>query len=83
MSSKLDWSLRGQVVLTGTSAAPTSNYFALHVIADAVISSVTFADGYEMTGSWIDLGTLNAGCVIAGRFKTLTLASGKVILHKE
>lgn len=83
MSSLLDWSLKGQVVLTDTSAAPTSNYFAVHVIADAVIDAVTYADGYDITGDWTDLTVVRAGAVLAGRFKTLTLASGEVILHKE
>lgn len=82
-SSPLDWSLKGQVVLTGTAAAPTANYYAVHVIADAVISAVTYVTGYDITGDWTDLDTIPAGAVLAGRFTTLTLTSGKVILHKE
>lgn len=82
-SSPLDWSLKGQVILTDTSAAPTANYYAMHVIAAAVVSEITYVPGYDVTGDWSDLTTIPAGAVLAGRFLTLTLASGEVILHKE
>jgi hypothetical protein len=83
MNNQLLFSQKGQVVLTGTTAAATSNYFAMQVIADAVVASMTWIEGYGATGDWSDLTVIPAGAVLCGRFNTLTLTSGEVILHKE
>jgi hypothetical protein len=77
------FSQSGQVVIVNTTAAPTSNYYAVQVLADAVIASIVYDPGYDITGSWASFTVINAGTVLAGRFKTLTLTSGQVILHKE
>lgn len=83
MNNQLLFSQKGQVVVTGTSAAARADYFAVQVIADAVIASMEWNPDYDGTSDWSALGTISAGTVLAGRFKTLTLTSGKVILHKE
>lgn len=83
MMNTLFFSQKGQVVLTDTTPAPTSNYFAFQAITACVISSITWVDGYAATNDWTDLTSIPAGCVLAGRFKTLTLASGEGIAHKE
>lgn len=74
--------LGGAVVLTGTSPAATSEYFAVQVIAAAVIASVTYTPSANMTGTWTSLTSIPAGTILYGRFSTLTLTSGQVVLYK-
>lgn len=76
-------SLVGSVVLTDTTASPTGEYYAVQVIADAVIDTVTYVPHHQMTNSWSDLTSIPAGAVLFGRFTNLTLASGEVILHRS
>ena len=80
--SELQLGRNGQKVVT-TTAATTGNFFAVQVVADAIISAVTFQHNYEITGSWTSLGTIPAGTVLYGRFSSLTLTSGKAILYLE
>lgn len=84
MSEPLDFSVIGQNVVTGTSSqvAPSGiEYYAMQVIADAVVANMTFADGYDATGDWSDFSTIAAGATLTGRFNQLQLTSGGVILH--
>jgi hypothetical protein len=74
--------LKGSVIVTNTNAAPTSEYFAVQVVAAAVISSVTFSPNTDVTGSWTSFTSIPAGTILYGRFKTLTLTSGQVVLYK-
>lgn len=74
--------LGGAVILTNTSAASTAEYFAVQVIAAAVISAVTYTTSANMTGSWTSLTSIPAGTILYGRFSTLTLTSGQVVLYK-
>lgn len=76
-------SLVGSVVLTDTTASPTGEYYAVQVIADAVVDSVTYHQNHQMTNSWADLTSISAGTVLYGRFTNLTLASGEAILHRS
>lgn len=75
--------LIGAVVLTDATPAPTAEYFAVQVIAAAAISAVTYSNNSNMTGSWTSLTSIPAGTILYGRFTTLTLTSGQVILHKR
>lgn len=78
--TELDFSFNGQTVITDTTPA-TGQFYAMQVIADAVVASMTFEPDYDSSGDWSDLGTIPAGTTICGRFSALTLTSGKVILH--
>jgi hypothetical protein len=82
MNTNLDFSLKGCVVINDTTAAPAAEYYACQVVADSVIASMTFSPTYDNTGDWSDLTSIPAGTLLFGRFTTLTLTSGEVILHK-
>lgn len=81
-----DYSVYGQEVEESTTAHTTptgTEYYAMQVIADAVVASMTWAEDYAAAsdGDWSDLTSIPAGTVLTGRFTALTLTSGEVILH--
>lgn len=85
MSARKQFSQKGQVVLTGTDPAPSGDYYAMQVVSEggAVVASMDWSAGYSATGDWSQLASIPAGTVLTGQFRTLTLTSGEVILHKS
>lgn len=87
MKNLLDFSQVGQVVVTSTDAV-VGDFYALQVIAEAVVASMTWKTGYAVedgAGSpadWSDFTAIPVGTILYGRFSALTLTSGEVILHK-
>ena len=76
----------GICFVTNTSAAPTAQYYAFVVLADAVVASITYVDSSKQTGNAITTVTaFPAGMYISipGLFTTLTLTSGQVMLLKK
>lgn len=75
--------LQGQTIVTGT--APTTGHFTgMLVIADAVVAAVTYETSYEITGTWTSLTSIPAGLYLPGRFSSITLTSGEVVLiHRK
>jgi hypothetical protein len=76
----------GVCIVTNTSAAPAAQYYAFVVIADAVVSSISYIDSSKQTGNAITtVTTFPAGFYmsIPGLFTTLTLTSGQVLLLKK
>lgn len=80
MSERLEFSLKGQTVVTGTSAQ-TGDFYCMQVVAAAVVSDMTWAPGYTAGAKWSALTSIPAGTFLYGRFVSLTLTSGEVILH--
>lgn len=77
-----DHSELGFVWCADTNAVATGKYFGVYVVADAVISAITFQDGY-LGDSAITGDTLAAGQYHPMRFTTLTLTSGTVRCERE
>lgn len=73
----------GVYFLTGTSAAPTGNYYGFLVLANAVVASVTHTDSTK-NGDVTAVTSIPAGVFISqpGGFTTMTLTSGEVMLVK-
>jgi len=74
------FSSKGQVVVVDTSAH-VGQFYAMQVIAETVVASMVFEPGYVVIGDWSDLTTIPAGVTLFGRFTSITLTSGEVILH--
>lgn len=85
-TAALDYAHRGQAILDGTGTH-TGQFCALQVVADVVIDAMSWSDSYSATvttsKTWKDLGTLPAGTILVGRFKSIKLTSGKAIAYKE
>ena len=76
----------GICIVTNTNAAPTAQYYAFVVLADAVIASITYVDSTKQTGSAItSVTSFPAGFYIPipGLFTTITLTSGQIMLLKK
>lgn len=81
-SSGIDHFIHGQQIVTNTSNV-TGDFAGMLVIADTVISSMTWANNYNASGSWTSLGTIPAQTYLPGHFSQIQLTSGKVILAKH
>lgn len=70
--------------LTGTSAAPSNDYYGFIVLADAAVSAITYIDSTKQTGDITSVTSFPTGMYISipGGFSTLTLAYGQLILLK-
>lgn len=77
----------GSDTVTDTTAQSGRTWFAMQVVADAVVASMTFATdkfGNDIHASdWTTLGTIPAGITLYGEFTALTLTSGKVVLYRK
>lgn len=82
MSANLEFSQVGHEAVVNTSAH-SGAYFGLTVMADAVVSAITYATDYEATGDLSDFTSLPAGVTVLCRFTSITLTSGEVLLHKK
>lgn len=67
----------GHRVVTAGSLANVQAYGFL-VLADAVVSTVTYEDGYDASATSLNGLTLPAGLYFPARFTGLTVASGTV-----
>jgi hypothetical protein len=74
--------MAGQEIIADT-ADHTGHFTGLLVIEDAVVSEVVFEPGYSITGDWTSFSLLKAGLYLPGRFKQISLASGKAIAIKR
>jgi len=70
--------------LTGTSAAPSGHYYGFYVLADAVVSGITYLDESKNSSDITGVTSFPAGVFIpiGGGFSTITLTSGEVMLLK-
>lgn len=73
---------KGQSVVTG-NGTNTGSFFAMQVVANAVVASMTFDSDYGAQGNWTSLSTIPAGTTLFGKFSELTLTSGKAILYSK
>jgi len=79
--SQAGW--KGSEFISDTAAHTTTNVFtALQVISDAIISAYTTDTGALITGNTLTGNILTVGTVIYGRFKSVTLTSGKIMAYK-
>lgn len=80
-----DWGLHGCDAVADTSAQTngTAGYYAMLVIADAVVSAMTFANTANHDGDWSDFTSIPAGTLLMGNFTSLTLTSGEVLLYRN
>jgi hypothetical protein len=90
MSSAVAYDLQGQggsVVLSSVSSPTaltyTGNIRWIQVVNDAVLSSVASASGNVTGPTRLQTITLPAGLGIGGRFSSVTLTSGVVIVYFE
>lgn len=90
MSSAVAYDLQGQggsVVLSSVSSPTaltyTGNIRWIQVVNDAVFSSVASASGNVTGPTRLQTITLPAGLGIGGRFSSVTLTSGVVIVYFE
>lgn len=83
-NSALDNNSYGSVIVTNTSAV-SGDFYAMTTVAATVVSAMTWEAGYDAnsTDDWSDLTSIPAGVTLYGRFTSITLASGEVILHKS
>lgn len=73
---------KGQSVVTG-NGTNTGSFFAMQVVADAVVASMTYEPDYGSKGNWTSLSTIPAGTTLFGKFSQLTLTSGKAVLYSK
>lgn len=90
MSSSVAYDLQGQggsIVLSSVSSPTaltyTGNIRWIQVVNDAVFSSVASASGNVAGPTRLQSITLPAGLGIGGRFSSVTLTSGVVIVYFE
>lgn len=72
------------ILITDTTAI-TGSFRIIQVLADAVFTTLTSdikKNGTVTASVGSDFGTVTAGTVLYGKFKAITLASGKVIAYK-
>jgi hypothetical protein len=74
--------LGGQTIVTGTSPA-TGNFTGMIALAATVVAEVLWESGYPATGSWASFTSIPAGTYLPGRFTSITLTSGQVLLVKR
>jgi hypothetical protein len=74
---------KGSEFITDTEQHTATDVFvALQLVTDTVISAYSTEVSSEITGNPLTGVVLSAGIVIYGRFKTVTLTSGKVLAYK-
>ena len=90
MSTPADYHLQGQkgsVVLSSVSSPTaltyTGNIRWIQVVNDAVLGTVASASGNVANPTRLQSITLPAGLGIGGRFSSVTLTSGVVIVYFE
>lgn len=88
MGSPVDYNLQGlngSIVLTSAVGFTTytGNIRWIQVVNDAVLSNVSSASGNVSGASRLQSITLPAGLGIGGRFSSVTLTSGVVIVYFE
>ena len=85
MASPVSWDLQGQgggtVLNAGTSY--TGNIRWVQVVNDAVLSTVASASGNVLNPTRLQSITLPAGLGIGGRFSSVAVTSGVVIVYFE
>lgn len=69
--------------MLNAGATYTGNIRWMQVISDAVLSSVASASGNVLNPTRLQSITLPAGLGIGGRFSSVTLTSGVVIVYFE
>lgn len=86
-TSALDYSVYGQICEAGTTsreAAAGEEFYAIQVIADAVVANMTWLSDYSNINDWSAFtGGIPAGTVLTGRFSQIQLTSGSIIIHKR
>lgn len=85
MGSPVDYNLQGLngSTVLNAGATYTGNIRWLQVISDAMFSSVSSASGNVLNPTRLQSVTLPAGLGIGGRFSSVTLTSGVVIVYFE
>jgi len=71
--------------LSGTSAAPEDSYYGFVVTGSGTaIDSITYIENYKQTGDITAITLVQGGYYpIPGRFSTITLSAGDMILLKK
>ena len=70
----------GATLITTTSAV-TGSFYAIQIIADTLIASLT-GNLTISSGSSLTATTFPAGTVLYGGFSSMTLTSGKVVAYQ-
>lgn len=74
----------GAVLVTDEDAgqlSATGDFCAFQVLANTVLSSITWPELTDASGSFTGL-TLPAGIVIYGQFTAITVTSGSILCYK-
>lgn len=79
-ASAMEFGGSSNVFLTDAGTSNTGTVFAIEVLTDTVIGTLTAATGYTTSG--IPTKTLPAGTVLYGRYSVVTITTGNVIAYK-